>query len=117
MAGTGGSLAGSVTITPIPRSNLGSQDNLAVLDNAITTLTPPVNANIAEIFIYDADQFIIFRTDGNAPTNAPVLGMTGYQSIELEGTDELANFQAIATVGNSVRLYVEYKSDTQAINN
>jgi phosphoribosylcarboxyaminoimidazole (NCAIR) mutase len=117
MAGTSASMASAVTVSPIPRVNVGSQDNLTVTDAGITVLTVPAGANIAEITIFDSNQTILFRTDGNAPTNVPEMGVPAFQRFELEGSDELTNFQAIAPVGQTLRLYVEYKTDTQPINN
>jgi len=117
MAGTSASLAGSVTVSTVQRTNMGSEGPLTVTDAVAVNLTVPVGANVAEMSILDGSQLIIFRTNGIAPTNSPQVGLVAFQHLELESVDELNNFSAIAPTGQTVRLYIEYKADAQASNN
>lgn len=99
------------------RTNTGSAEIISVTDSTISTLNAPSDANVAEISIHDNIEAVIFRTDGGVPTNAPVVGHAAFQRIELESTDEVSEFRAIALVGQPVRLYVEYKNDPNLGNN
>jgi len=81
-----------------------------VVAAAAVGLTPPPEANHAEVHVLDAD--VVFTLDG---ATAPVGGATPVgirqadcQVFELEGKDELANFSALQLGTVGARLYVEY---------
>ena len=83
-----------------------ASETLTVAAAAVPLAAIPAEANHAEVHVWDAD--ISLRLDGSAPTSTVGIRQANGQTFELEGRQELLNFQAIRLAATSARLYVEY---------
>lgn len=83
-----------------------ASETLTVSSTAVALAAIPAEANHAEVHVWDAD--VSLRLDGSAPTSTVGIRQANGQTFELEGRQELINFQAIRLAATDARLYVEY---------
>lgn len=91
------------------RKKLASE-TLTVGNAAVGLAAIPADANHAVVHVWDAD--LSLTIDGaTAPTSTVGIRQANGQSFELEGQDELVNFQAIRLSTTDARIYVEYSRE------
>ncbi len=86
-------------------------ESIAFTDGATVSLTPPAGADVAEIHVWDANIVWDKRPAAPAVTNDGTVGYGRHADgayFELEGAEEIANFQAIGFAGQAGRLEVNY---------
>lgn len=86
-------------------------ESLAFTDGAVINLTPPAGADVAEIHVWGGNIVWDKRLAAPAVTNSGTVGFGRHADgayFELEGVEEIQNFQAIGFAGESGRIEVHY---------